>query len=606
MDLASDIVFYRTYSAVKEDGTKETWSEVCDRYQNHLIHYYPEQEQVIKDCVEYLRQKKIAVSMRLLQFAGKAAQKEQLRGYNCSFVAITQVKDFSDILYLSSCGVGCGFSVQKHHIDQLPDVPNVGTPYTRVIGDSREQWADSISCLMETPDVVFDYSEIRPAGALLSTGGQASGPEPLRECHERIRAILHSATGRKLKPIEVHSICCSIGHAIVAGGVRRSAMISLFDKDDVEMLAAKSGNWWEINPHFARANNSAVMLRSDTTQDEFGQVFDACIASQAGEPGIFFTNSKELGTNPCAEISLKSRQLCNLTEVVLNNCVDAEDFRKAVIAATVLGTFQAGFTTFGYVHKDWSKNCAEDALLGVSITGQANKWELLKTDLDDIARFTKAVNAKIAADIGINRASRIGTVKPSGSTSTLMNCSSGIHADHAPFYIRRIRIGKLDPLAQYLVQQLPGEFVEYSAYEPNDIIVVIPTKRDGLTRKDETAIELLERMKYIKQNWIHLSHHKGLNEHNVSITVNYKDGEIDSIKKWMWDNRFEYNGISLLPYSDATYLYAPFEDISEEKYNELIVKLPSIDLSNVVYSTLNDGRDSTSACEGTLCEWKPK
>jgi len=609
-NLLQEITFARTYAKLKADFTKESWNEVCDRYESHLIHYYPAEAASIKDCVQFMRRRKIVPSMRLMQFAGEAAQKEQLRGYNCAFVAIGTVKDFCDALYLSSCGVGVGFSVQRRHIDRLPVIKNTwldDDDNTSQIEDSREAWADSIQTLFYYPNIEFDYSLIRPAGAPLSSGGTASGPEPLMECHERIRATLHGALGRKLRPIEVHSIMCSIGDCIVAGGVRRSAMISLFDKDDVEMLAAKSGNWWETNPHFARANNSAVMLRSDTTKEEFDRVYDACIASNAGEPGVAFTNDLDIGGNPCFEIALKSRQLCNLTEVILSYCLSAEDFRKAAIAATILGTYQAGLTDFGYVHPDWSMNCREDALLGVSISGQAQKWELLTNgELKEFAGYLKTVNAKVAEQIGINRAARIGTTKPSGSTGSALGCSSGIHAVHAPFYLRRIRVAKLDPLATHLLAIMPPELVEYSPREPNDVIFGVPMKMPGINRHEETALQLLRRMRFIAMNWIRPSHHKGLNTHNVSLTVSFEPHEVDDIKAWMWENRECYNGISLLPFSDATYEYAPYEDISEDRYDELVDLLPKFDIGSIVYRPVDDTREQTAACDGQLCELPPR
>ena len=603
-NLLGQITFYRTYSALKEDFTKETWDEVCTRYENHFIHYYPSEAARIKACVQFMRDRKLVGSMRLLQFAGNAAQKEQLRGYNCSFVNITTVKDLSDILYLSACGVGCGFSVKKRHVDQLPVIV-LGQLINHTIPDTREGWADSIKMLYNCPRVVFDYSQIRPAGAPLSTGGAASGPEPLIECHERIRAILLGAVYRKLKPIEVHSIVCSIGDCVVAGGVRRSAMISLFDKDDEEMLVAKAGAWWETNPHFARANNSAHCLRSDTTKEEFDRIYDACIASNAGEPGIAWTNDLDIGGNPCFEIALKSRQLCNLTEVILSNCKDEDDFRQAAIAATILGTYQAGLTDFGYVHPDWSKNCKEDALLGVSISGQAQNWELLNNDrLKTFAGYLKEVNAKVAADIGINRSSRITTTKPSGSTGSALGCSSGIHAVHAPYYLRRIRVNKLDPVCTYLLSIMPPELVEHNPREPNDVIFGCPTKMEGINRHTETAIELLVRMKFIANNWILPGHHKGVNTHNVSVTVSFKPHEVEDIKAWMWANRNDYYGISLLPFNGSSYKYAPYEDLTEEKYKELLALLPKIDLSSIVYRKQDDTRDQTSGCDAGLCEIK--
>ena len=602
MTLLSDIAFYRTYAALKPDGTKECWDEVCDRYQAILVKKYPgpHEAAVIEICVSFIRRKLVVPSMRMFQFAGAPVEKENLRGYNCAFVAITSVKDLQDILYLSSCGVGVGYSVQRRHVEQLPVVPE-WYPDVYPIKDSRESWADTVGVLMNNPGVRFDYSAIRPAGAALSTGGAASGPEPLRECHEHIRGVLLGAVGRKLRPLEVHSIATSIGHAIVSGGVRRSAMISLFDRDDQEMLTSKSGEWWVKNPHFARANNSAVLPRDEVTRAEFDSVLDACFASGAGEPGFVFTNDADWGVNPCAEIALRSRQLCNLTEVVASNCANEAEFGRAVIIATILGTYQAGFTDFTYVHPDWKKNCEAEALLGVSITGQAQNWSLLSDGpaLRRIAGRMKDINHAVAARIGINPAARIGTTKPSGTTSSVLNCSAGVHAVHAPFYLRRIRVNKLDPVATYLQANMPAQFIENNPYEPNDVIVGIPTFMPGISRGEESALDLLKRVKHIQKYWIRPSHVSGANSHNVSVTVSYKPKECKGLKGWVWRNRAFFNCISFLPYSDTCYDYAPYTEIPSHTYADLVSAMPALDLSTVKFGL--DTREDTSGCEGNLC-----
>jgi ribonucleoside-diphosphate reductase alpha chain len=413
------------------------------------------------------------------------------------------------------------------------------------------------------------------------------------------------AVGRQLRPIEVHKIMTYIADAIVAGGVRRSAMICLFDRNDEEMLNAKSGQWWLENPSFARANNSAVLPRGETTREEFDSIMDACYRSQAGEPGVFWTNDLDWGTNPCAEIALRSRQFCNLTEINVAAAEDKHVLRSMVWAAAVLGTLQAGFTDFGYIHPDWSKNAQEDALLGVGMTGQAEKPDLMTAEtLSNYADYMKSVNAMVADLIGINHAKRIGTVKPSGTTSTVLGTTSGIHAAHAPYYFRRIRIDKTDPVAKYLKTVLPEDAIEHSLWEPQNDIIKLPVKMDGITRHDETALQLAERAKMVRNSWITHSHREGQNYHNVSLTINYKSNEEKELTDWMWDNREYYGGISLLPFSDATYANAPFEDCTEEQYNELESRLPIVDLSAVQYEEKDDGRASSAACEGGLCEIK--
>ncbi len=602
--LLSDIAFYRTYSAIKTDGTKETWDEVCDRYENMMLEKYPHMQAIILGSMVYVREKRVLPSMRALQFAGTAIEKENARLYNCSFVNVTSIKDFADAMYLSACGTGVGYSVQQRHISQLPVIESTGAQ-DHVVSDSREGWADSMISLMCNPRTKFDYSEIRQAGTKLSTGGTASGPEYLMKCHDLTRNVLLGASGRKLTPFEVHLIMTYIADAIVAGGVRRSAMICLFDRDDQEMLSCKSGAWWSKHPSLARANNSAVLPRDATTREEFDGIMDACYASQAGEPGVFWTSDLDWGTNPCAEIALRSRQFCNLTEINVAAAQDEYMFRSMVWAATVLGTLQAGFTDFNYIHPDWQKNAEEDALLGVGMTGQAERPDLMNAEfLSDMADVAKHVNAGIADMIGINQAKRIGTVKPSGTTSTVLGTASGIHAAHAPYYLRRIRISKMDPVAKELVKVLPEEFVEHSQYESHNRIIKLPMKMDGITRHDETALELGNRALMVRKNWIEGSHREGENCHNVSLTINYKPHEQEELKDWMWENRASYGGISLLPFSDATYAHAPFEDCTQEEYERLEKLLPQLDLSVVKYEQKDDGREASAACEGGLCEVK--
>lgn len=605
--LLSDIAFFRTYSAVNEDGTKETWDEVCDRYETMLLDKYHHIKVYILAAMAHVRRKKVLPSMRALQFAGSPILRENARLYNCSFVNVTSFKDFADAMYLSACGTGVGYSVQRRHIEQLPVIQSYEYSSGVPVNDSREGWADSMLQLLQNPEVTFDYSRIRSAGSRLSTGGTASGPEPLRQCHELTRSVLLGAVGRKLTSIEVHKIMTYIADAIVAGGVRRSAMICLFDRDDQDMLNAKAGEWWVKNPSFARANNSAVLPRATTTQEEFNAILEACYDSKSGEPGIFWTNDLDWGTNPCAEIALRSRQFCNLTEINVAAAEDKYALRSMVWAATVLGTLQAGFTDFSYIHPDWKKNAEEDALLGVGMTGQAERPDLMTHQiLSDLAIIAKSVNAGIADMIGINPAKRIGTVKPSGTTSTVLGTTSGIHAAHANHYMRRIRIGKDDPLAIALPNLLPAECIEHSDWEPNNVIVKLPVSMQGLTRHDETAIELGNRALAVRNSWIRDSHRDGQNYHNVSLTINYKESEREELKQWMWDNREYYGGISLLPFSDATYANAPFEDCTKEEFEALENKLPQLDLSVITYSQKDDGRAGSAACEGGLCEVKIK
>lgn len=929
MDLLQQLVFLRTYSKLKDNGKKESVTETFDRYQAFLEETYPKEVFHIAKYMPYIRSGAVLPSLRLLQFAGDAVKRENLRAFNCSFLNITSIKSFSDVLYLSANGVGVGFSCKKKHINQLPTI-ELHSKYELekefLIEDTKESWADSVSALISNPQIFFYYHKIRPAGAPLSSGGFASGEQPLRECHEKMRKILLSAVGRKLSPIEVHSIVCAIADCIVSGGVRRSALISLFDKDDAEMLAAKSENWWVENSHFARANNSAHMDRASTTYEEFERVFDACINSNAGEPGFDFTNNMDGGFNPCVrgdtsiltkdgykridslvgkkleiwngfewsivepkitghnqkmlkfkfndgrelvttqyhkfhikirdrrqpiiieakdlkigdklikhefpiftegkkyegmylqgfksaegmdghnwlnvyepkficldrlkneqtfsyitdennekrvrlvhqnklpksfipfdgdlesklqwlaglldgdgcelkeggaqlcsvdkdflinlqnflsilglqskvvhamdegmrlmpdgkggnkeffcqksyricigscqiqelkkiglacerlkfnkspqrdatqfvkvvgieeagidenvycfneplrhlavfngiitgqcnEIALLDQELCNLTEVVITKCPTKQDFLEAAIAATYFGTLQAGLTSYGYVSDMFAKNGKEEALLGVSITGQAQRQdimsdaEFLQTTVKEMLDF----NAAVARRIGINPSARTTTVKPSGSASAISGCSSGIHAAHSEYYIRRVRIAKLDPVVSHLRQSgYPENLIEDDLFKPSDVVVSIPQAMPGaVTRDDETAIQLLERMKHVSENWILPGHRSGDNTHNCSITVNYKPEEVADIKKWLWENRDVYAGVSLLPYSDACYAQAPFESITKEAYDAMVELIP-VGIS-LMEGNLGgkDERNSVSGCEGSLCQ----
>lgn len=610
--ILSDMAFYRTYSQVKLNGQKESWNEVVERYQQFLIDQYPtQQHDLIRDACNFVKDKQLVPSMRMLQFAGKGLQKENLRAYNCSFVAIQSSKDIADIFYVLMNGTGVGYSIQQHHTRKLAAIPTTqaeDSP-THIIRDSREGWADSIIQLFEDPNCKFNYSQIRLSGAKLSTGGTASGPESLRRAHDNIRYILQNAQGRQLRPIEVHDVVCHIADVVVVGGVRRAALISLFDLNDEEMLHAKAGAWWQRNPQRARANNSAVLFRDRTTEDEFRSILDACLASKSGEPGIFWTSDEDYGTNPCAEISLQSHGLCNLTEINVAACGNEFDFARAAYYATVLGTFQAGLTNFHYVSDRWTKVAQEDALLGVSMTGQAQRWEQLKQwDLPEIADMTKLWNYELAHRLGIRGAARITTVKPSGTTSTVLGTTAGIHGAYAPHYIRRVRIAKDDPMAIYLQNCLPPELVEVDEFQPSLLCIAMPIKMGGIIASQETCVDQLERAKYIHSSWIKPGHNRGPNTHNVSLTAYYREGqEEEQLKTWMWENRQNYTGISLLPLDTHTYIQAPYEAISEERYKQLESKVLAIDLDlgEIRYWTGHDTRFETSGCEGAQCEWSP-
>ena len=607
--LLSDIAFYRTYSAVKPDGYKETWQEVCDRYETFMSECYPNLSNSIRFAVNFMRKQSVVGSMRALQFAGPGLHRENLRAYNCSAANITSFKDIADGLYLLLCGCGFGYSVKRRHTEKLPSIVE-GEAREYLVLDSREGWCESVIALLKNPQVQFDYSVVRPAGSPVSSGGTASGPEPLRAAHEHIRSILQGAVGRKLKPYEVSDVMCHLADAVVVGGVRRSALICLFDPDDQEMLTYKSGAWWQNNAQRGRANVSAHMVRKGASKEQFEAIVDACFASNSGEPGIVWTENPNMVTNPCAEIALNDGGLCNLSEINFSTVKDSFDFMQRAWAATFLGTLQAGLTKFNYVSPKWTETAKADALLGVSMTGLAHNWELAERFLEEgvfrkVALRMKEWNADIARSIGINAAARIGCIKPSGTTSTVLGTTSGIHAAHSPYYLRRIRVDRSSPVGQYLSQQLSGtQFLEDDQFVSSNIIVSVPCSMESaILREKEPAVRFMNRCAKIYEQWIEPSHAKGDNTHNVSATVTYRENEKEYVKKWMWYNRDKYTGMSLLPLDLGSYIQAPFESISKEQYVDLESKMPVIDLKEVYYGTgQKDERQGESACSGGGCE----
>jgi len=606
--ILSDLAFYRTYSQVLPSGKKETWNQVVERYQQFMLDRFPKQHHdLITKACHFVVQRKIVPSMRMMQFAGEGLHRENMRAYNCSFVAIQSPKDIADIFYVLMNGTGVGYSVQRRHTEQLPVIqaPEADSTLVHIVGDSREGWADSIVELFKHPNVNFNYSKVRLSGSKLSTGGTASGPESLRTAHENIRRILQGAAGRKLRSLEVHDIVCYIADVVVVGGVRRAALISLFDQDDEEMMLSKAGAWWQRSPQRARANNSAVLIRGNSYYPDFRSTLKACFESNAGEPGVFWTSDPDYGTNPCAEISLQSHGLCNLTEINAAVCENEFDFAQAAYYATVLGTFQAALTNFNYVNPRWKKIAEEDALLGVSITGQAQNWQNLQEwDIAEVADMTKLWNAELAKQLGINSAARITTTKPSGTTSTVLGTTAGIHGAFAPHYLRRIRIAQDDPLAQYLVQHLPQELIEVDQFQPSLYCIALPIQMEGIVASQETCVEQLERAKYIHDKWIKPGHNRGPNTHNVSLTCYYRAGKDEGgLDAWMWNNRAAYSGISLLPLDTNTYIQAPYEAISEERFDELSAQVLAceFDISEVIYEQKHDLRSQTSGCESDRC-----
>ena len=611
--ILSDITVYMKYAKfLPEKNRRETWEELVTRNKEMHQKKYPQIKDEIEEVYQMVYDKKILPSMRSLQFGGKPIEISPNRVYNCAYMPIDHPDAFSETMFLLLGGTGVGFSVQKHHVEKLPEIkkPNPSRTRRYLIGDSIEGWADAIKVLIEsylgvkssTP--VFDFSDIRQKGALLVTsGGKAPGPQPLKDCiHNITKVFENKVDGEKLSPIETHDIVCHIADAVLAGGIRRAALISLFSADDDEMISCKSGNWWEQNPQRGRANNSAVLLRHKVTKEYFMDLWKRIELSGAGEPGIYLSNDKDWGTNPCCEIGLRPYQFCNLCEVNASDIESQEDFEKRVRGAAFIGTLQAGYTDFHYLRDVWKRTTEKDALIGVGMTG-IGSGVVLGYDMKAAAIAVKEENERVANLIGINKAARTTTVKPSGTSSLVLGTSSGIHAWHNDFYLRRIRVGKNEAIYSYLAINHP-ELVEDEFFRPHDTAVItIPQKSpEGSILRHESVFQMLERVKKVSQEWIKFGHRGGQNSHNVSATVSIKEDEWDLVGDWMWNNRKFYNGLSVLPYNGGTYTQAPFEDCTEEDFNRLIKTLTDVDLTKVIELQDNTNLSGEAACAGGACE----
>ena len=606
--LSSITVFSKYAKYLPEKQTRETWEEIVERYQNMMVKKYPKLENEIKESISLIKKKRVLPSMRALQFAGPAAEVNNARIYNCCYLPVDSIHSFSETMFLLLGGTGVGYSVQKHHVEQLPAITAPGKRRNYLIEDSIMGWADAIKMLMKAylkggSMPVFDYRAIRHKGArLVTAGGKAPGPEPLKICIAHVQAVLdRKQPGEKLSPLECHDILCHIANSVLAGGIRRSAMIALFSHDDEDMLTCKFGNWWELNEQRGRANNSAVLERDVITEEQFKNLWKKVEASGSGEPGLYWTHNKDWGTNPCCEIALRPYQFCNLCEVNVSDVVSQEDLNDRVCAAAFFGTLQAGFTNFHYLRPIWQRTTQKDALLGIGMTGIAS-GEILKYNLKEAAYLAKITNQLISEKLGTNEAARVTCIKPSGTTSCVLGTSSGIHAWHAPYYLRTVRFGKDEAIAQYLSIYHP-ELCEEDVLRPHDTLCVrIPVKApEGSIFRDETAIDTLERVKKFSMEWIKPGHINGDNTHNVSATISILENGWKEVGEWMWENREYYNGLSVLPYWGGTYQQAPFEDITEEEYNKRIATLKHIDLTKVVEVDDNVEFGQVTACAGGAC-----
>jgi ribonucleoside-diphosphate reductase alpha chain len=632
-----EFVYYRTYSRwIAEESRRETWIETVDRYMAFMRERMGNKlkEAEYDELKNGILNFEAMPSMRLLQFAGPAARGTHVCAYNCSYIAPESFQDLAEIMYISMCGVGAGWSVESQNVQKFPQINlQTGTMLdTHVIPDSKEGWADALTLGMKTwaegNDVQFDYSHIRPAGARLKTmGGKASGPEPLRRLLAFTRQKMLARQGRRLRNIDIHDIICMIGDCVVSGGVRRSAMISLSDLDDNDIRDAKKGAFYMNEPQRMLANNSAVYIQKPSNA-EFIEEWTALMKSGSGERGIFNRGSlaktlpkrrlevlKEykgyfdptgnnivgpVGTNPCGEIILQSKQFCNLSEVVARAEDDEKSLLRKIRLATILGTYQASLTDFPYLSKQWKKNCEREALLGVSITGQWDCPIMREAKvLENLKKEVIKVNQIYAKRFGINASTCTTAVKPSGTLSQVVDCASGMHPRHAPYYIRRIRIAATDSLFKMLKDQgVPYHpEVGQSAENATTYVLEFPVKSpEGSIYKDDlSAIDQLEQWKLVKVHYT---------EHNPSVTVSVGEDEWIEVANWIYKNWDIVGGLSFLPRDNHVYQLAPYEEIDQKRYDELSQQLKHIDYSKIITYEKTDELDAKKelACVAGVCE----
>ena len=628
MDYYSQFIAKSRYSRfVPSENRREHWEETVNRYTTFMFkqlqdkHGYTIPNDLYADLRSAIINLEVMPSMRAIMTAGKALERDNTAGYNCSYLPIDDPKAFDEAMYILLCGTGVGFSVEHKYVSQLPEVPDqlFDSQTTIVVADSKEGWAKALRqliALLYSGEVArYDLSKIRPAGARLKTfGGRASGPGPLDELFKFTINKFKGAVGRKLTSLECHDLLCKIGEVVVVGGVRRSAMISLSDLEDDRMRSAKSGNWWEQNGHRALANNSAT-YESKPDIGQFLQEWTSLYNSHSGERGIFSREASknqakkngrrsadyDFGTNPCSEIILRPYQFCNLTEVVVRAEDTLDSLSRKVKIATILGTFQSTLTHFPYLRKIWQKNTEEERLLGVSLTGILdNKWMGEVSDstakaLELLRQVAVDTNAEFAGTLGIPQSAAITCVKPSGTVSQLVNSASGIHARHSKYYIRRVRGDKKDPLTKFLTEA--GVPTEDCVMRPDSTAVFsFPVKApENATLRDElTAIQHLDLWLQYQRHWC---------EHKPSVTISVKEDEWMDVGAWTWRNFDEISGVSFLPWDGGTYRQAPYEECSKEQYEELLAKMPK----SINWDLLKEEDDNvegaqTLACASGWCE----
>ena len=585
-----------------DEKRRETWEETVERYFEFFKLHLKEMcdfkmtDKTIEPLKKAVINLEVMPSMRCLMTAGEALRRENVSGYNCSYIAVDSLRAFDEMLYVLMNGTGVGFSVERQYVNELPIINDEfhDTDTVIIVSDSKLGWAKSlrelISLLAAGQIPKWNLARIRAAGAPLKTfGGRASGPEPLEDLFRFCISIFKEAAGRKLTSLEAHDICCKIAEVVVVGGVRRSALISLSNLSDDRMRHAKAGRWWESNQQRALANNSAAYTEKPD-MGIFMEEWRSLYESKSGERGMFNRNAAkiqagrngrrdtehEFGTNPCSEIILRDREFCNLSEVVVRESDTIETLKEKVRIATIIGTVQATLTNFRYLNRKWEENCSEERLLGVSLTGimdnlitngKMNGTSSLPEVLKILKQVAIDTNTQWSKKLGINQSVAITCVKPSGTVSQLVDSASGIHARHAPYYIRTVRADKKDPLAKMMHDQ--GFPVEDDVTKPDHTWVFsFPVKgpKEGIYRKDMSAVEQLELWKVYQDNWC---------EHKPSITVSVKEEEWMGVGAWVYNN-FEYmSGVSFLPFADHTYRQAPYQDCSKQEYEKLVKEMPN-------------------------------
>ena len=632
-----EFVYYRSYSKwIDTEGRRETWIETIDRYitfmKENLGNKLTEKE--YKEVREGILKQEAMPSMRLLQFAGKAARTTNVCAYNCSFIAPENFQDLAEIMYVSMCGTGAGWAVESQNVQKFPQImPQTGEKLpVHKIDDSKEGWADALTLGMKTwasgKDISFDFSQLRPAGTRLKTmGGKSSGPDPLRRLLSFTRETMFARQGKRLRNLDVHDIICMIGDCVVSGGVRRSAMISLSDLDDQEIRDAKKGAFYNTHPHRMLANNSAVYI-TKPSNEEFLKEWMALVESHSGERGIFNRGSlaatlpkrriealKEykgyfdasgahiigsIGTNPCGEIILQSKQFCNLSEVVARSTDDEKSLMRKIRLATILGTYQSSLTHFPYLSKEWKEHCDRERLLGVSITGQWDCPAVRKPEvMERLKKEAIKINQQYSKKFGILASTAITCVKPSGTLSQMVDCSSGMHPRHSQFYIRRIRISATDSLFKMLKDQGVPYFPEVGQTAENATTYVLefPVKAPGgsIYKDDITAIDQLKYWKMVKESYT---------EHNPSVTVSVGDNEWIEVANWVYSNWNIVGGLSFLPRDNHVYQLAPYEPIDEKKYNEIAKRMAHIDFGKIItYEKVDETElKKELACASGVCE----